>query len=716
MKKGLYLRYLLLLLLLPKPLFAQLSTVDSLELELNKSTGINRVEILLKLSDLYLSRNPEQAFIDSRKAVSLATSLGDENWLGKSYRSLGVCYSDRRDHDSSKFCLDKALTFIPKDAMTYYFLGENEWLNGDYMSCTTYYKVGEKYAIENLDMKSLAIIYYSFSEYYRYNTEMDSAQYYISLSLKILERSNLYKDLAVAYNMQAEIYRNKGEYKRALDTYIKTAQIAYQVVDSNRIGYCFSRMGYIYYMQELYDDAEKYLLKSLEISRTVKNGSLELFILKTLTDMYSVLADVSKCKYYAALCIRIGKEQSDPTGEALAYSSLSNLFYRIHQNDSAMFYANKSYKIAQQNHDDLNMLNALLNKLPLEFESGNYSEVINLTKEGIRLAEMTQAMEQLKDIYKYRYYAYEKIGNKSQALDAFALYKMYEDSLQNTDVSIGVHKSQLEMNYQDKRLADTIVYIENVERSERKVLLANQRSESTIIIGAVVVLSLSAILLIIWLTSLKRKKLNRSLAKANEEKELLLKEIHHRVKNSLQMVSSLLSLQKTHSGKKSFDELIDESQVKIHNISIVHELLYQSTSFSKINLQQYIDQLTTHILKTFNQDKEIRVVKNIEPLEISLDQSVPLALVINEIITNSVKYAFKGKDEGIITMDCKKQDDIIEIRIADNGIGMNGDESDKSEGIGIKLIRGFVNQLRGELKYGNNNGCFFVFSFPDNQE
>ncbi len=71
------------------------------------------------------------------RAVNLANSLGDNEWLGKSYRSLGLCYSDRGDHDSSKLCLDKALTFIPNNAMTYYFLGENEWLNGDYPTCTS---------------------------------------------------------------------------------------------------------------------------------------------------------------------------------------------------------------------------------------------------------------------------------------------------------------------------------------------------------------------------------------------------------------------------------------------------------------------------------------------------------------------------------------------------------------------------------------------------
>jgi two-component sensor histidine kinase len=698
--------------------YSQLAMPDSLE-QVLQQPGLSKkeqVDVLLQLSDLYLSRNPDKSFEYSKQAVFISSSLNEPELLGKSYRSLGNFYSDKGEQDSSRFFLEKALVYIPDDPLSYFFLGQNEWFNGDYMVSNRYYVLAEKAAIQRSDLKTLASIYTAFSEYYRYNQDFVLAQHYIDLSLRILERSTLYGDQAMAYNIQAEIYRTKGDYENALKVYTKTARIAYQILDSNRIGYCFSRMGYIYYMQDDFYHAEIYLVKSLELAEKVKGRHLKLFALKALADMYSNIGNIDKCKEYTRLCLTAGVELEDPTAEALAYSALSNLFYRTHQKDSAAIYADKAYVIAKENNDDINILNAILNKLPLEFENDQFEQVIRLTKEGIELVKQTETMEHLRDLYKYQYQSYEETGRNADAFIAFKKYKMYEDSLQNTNVNVGLHTSLLEMSYQDKHLTDTLIYLENTQRAEQEILLQKQRSEFFIAIGLIVAGLLFIIIFIIWTTSIKRKKMNFSLAESNQDKELLLKEIHHRVKNSLQTVSSLLNLQKTKADNGILHALIDESQLKINNIAIVHELLYQSSSFRKINLKDYVNKLTDHIRTTYaDEKKEINIIKNIEPIEISLDKSVPLALIINEIVTNSFKYAFNNRESGIIEINCRKTDNRVWVEIKDNGVGLP-DHQSVDTGMGFVLIEGFVRQLKGELNYGTNNGCFFVFSFPDKEK
>ncbi len=698
--------------------WAQFQNLDSLELLLNKEklSDDKRVNLLLEISELCLSQNPHKSILYIKEAVEISTRIQNTELLGLSYRLLGNYYSYEGDYDSCMLFLNKTLEQNPDDATAWFYYGQNEWYNGSTEDkCVLYYSRAENIARKQSDFKLLAIIYYSYSDYYRYTQKDSIAQYYISLSIKILEKSSLLSDLATAYNIQAEIYRKKGEYKHALETYIKTAKIAYQVLDSTRIGYCFGRMGYVYYMQNNFPLAEKFLIRSLDISENVRGRNMKLFALKALTDMFSNLADEKKCLYYANICLKEGLEMKEETAVSLVYSSLSNLYYRSHKADSAQYYANKAYEFAKEHDDPINMVNAILNKVPLEFESGNYKEVINLTTEGIEIAEYLETMEHLRDLYQYRYRAYEKLNNKTASFEAFDKYKMFEDSLRYDGVELGIKESELEIGYQDKHLADTLVYIENAQKSKQEILLQKQRSTYSIVIGFIVAVLLLVIIWIIWTTSKKRKKLNLSLAESNHVKELLLKEIHHRVKNSLQVVSSLLNLQKTYAERKTFDELIDESQAKIGNIAIVHELLYQSGTFTKINLRQYIDKLGNHILQTLSDpNKKVNIIKDIEDIEISLDKSVPLALVVNEIVTNSVKYAFKDRNEGVIRIECSRRGGMIEVRINDDGPGLPDTKLNSGKGIGITLIKGFIKQLKGELDYGNNNGCFFVFSFPDN--
>lgn len=697
-------------------LTAQAQNIDSLTLLLHKKdiTKEKRIELLLKLSSLHLSNRSDTSFLYSTEAVNISRTIGNKELLGFSYRSLGNYYSAKDNYDSCKYFLNLALKNIPNDASTYFYLGDNEFFRGTEDRCLSYFNQAKIISIKKKEYKTLAIVYSSLSEYYRLKQNYSLAQRYINLSIQLLKNTTFYSDLAWSYNLQAEIYRMKGDYKQALEIYIKTAQIAYKILDSTRIGYCYSRMGYIYYMQNDTVKAESYILKSFDLAKKIKSKNLKLFSLKLLTDIYSNKGDVTKCTSYAKQCLALAIESNDLITQAFVYSSQSNLFHKVQQYDSATYYANKSYNLSKTNKDVVNLINSIINKIQVEFKLNNYLSVITLTDEGIILAKEAEMMEDLADLHKYQYMAHEKLNNKKAFFEAFYNYKQISDSLYKSDITLELQKSQLEIKYQEKHLADTLVYIKKAYAVNQEMIIRKQQSTFTFVIGLIVTVLLLIIIFIIWNSSMKRKKLNLSLVESNIEKELLLKEIHHRVKNSLQVVSSLLNLQKTKVQYKNFNELMDESQIKIENIAIVHELLYQTNSFKKINLQQYIDKLSNHILQTLNtENRQISIVKNIENIEISLNNSVPLALVFNEIVTNSVKYAFNTTNKGVIDISCFKINEVIHVKIKDNGLGLSESQFKNNKGIGIKLIEGFIKQLKGELKYGNDNGCFFVFSFHD---
>jgi len=191
-----------------------------------------------------------------------------------------------------------------------------------------------------------------------------------------------------------------------------------------------------------------------------------------------------------------------------------------------------------------------------------------------------------------------------------------------------------------------------------------------------------------------------------EEKEWLMKEIHHRVKNNLQIVISLLNTQSSFLNDKVAYNAIRESQHRMQSISLIHQKLYQSDSLALVNMPAYISDLVQYLSETFDIRSRIRFEMAIDPIELDVTKSVPLGLILNEAITNSIKYAFADNGEGLISIRLVElSEGSYGLTIRDNGIGLavNSDIS-KSKTLGMSLMRGLSKQLSGSFSVENNDG------------
>lgn len=200
------------------------------------------------------------------------------------------------------------------------------------------------------------------------------------------------------------------------------------------------------------------------------------------------------------------------------------------------------------------------------------------------------------------------------------------------------------------------------------------------------------------------------------EKETLLKEVHHRVKNNLQIITSLLSLQSGYFDDEKSKALFLQSQYRINSMGMIHELLYQTENLSKIDYKKYIYDLSHSLLNSFK-GPDSKIVINIDSPDIffNIDTSIPLGLLINEILTNSFKYGLIGK-EGVISIKLRQLNRLNYIlEIGDNGIGFSDDVNfSNSNSLGLKLIHNLTLQLRGDLKKDNSEpGTNYVISFQE---
>ena len=208
------------------------------------------------------------------------------------------------------------------------------------------------------------------------------------------------------------------------------------------------------------------------------------------------------------------------------------------------------------------------------------------------------------------------------------------------------------------------------------------------------------------------KKADDKLKASLNEKELLLKEIHHRVKNNMQIISSLLSLQSKYIEDNSTIQILKESEVRIKAMSLVHESIYLSDNLSSIPFQSYIQRLVMDIIIQYNA-QWITPKFNIEDIIFNIETAIPCGLIITELVTNSIKYAFLKK-EGIIKVEFTREADKLKLTVSDNGMGLPEHLlHEKSNSLGILLVKMLVNQLEGELKIDNANGTTFTIIFKE---
>ena len=215
-------------------------------------------------------------------------------------------------------------------------------------------------------------------------------------------------------------------------------------------------------------------------------------------------------------------------------------------------------------------------------------------------------------------------------------------------------------------------------------------------------------------TSINEQKIaNRQIQKSLQEKEVLLREIHHRVKNNMQIISSLLLLSSQNIEDKKSIEILSDSQNRIHSMALIHEKLYQSENLAQINMNEYINDIASNLFNSYGKGN-IKLEQNVENYPLNIDTAVPVGLIINELITNSLKYAFPQGRKGTIKIAFKSIDpNMLQLSISDDGIGIQKDlDIRNTKSLGLHLVTALAeNQLHGELILNRNRGTEFQINF-----
>jgi two-component sensor histidine kinase len=459
--------------------------------------------------------------------------------------------------------------------------------------------------------------------------------------------------------------------------------------DTDRIIHFYNDMGVFYNKQKNSDSAEYYFIKAQNL--------------------------LSKKQ------VQKGKELQYAFFKGLLDGNLGLSYYNKGDLKKAITLLKKDvyYSIKSDNFESAFNSYILLVECYIDENNSRFARLYIDTTEALLNTKLYKTNLKLKLIpVLAKYYTFVK-DYKNASL-SYQNYNRMKDSLTFVETERDVINQGLSFNVEQRELAfsEQEKITKEAEAKETK----QKYFKATLIVGVLILLIIIAFLIVNnrrtrlreIQVSFKNQQIqtqNTQIEQSLKEKEALIKEIHHRVKNNLQIITSMLNLQIGKINDEKIEGIFFEAKQRINAIALTHQMLYQKTTISNINLVEYVETLVRQIEAAMSTTK-IEIVTKLEPTDerLTIDGAVPLGLIINELLTNSYKHAFPQSKKGIIIVSLIENKETFTIKVSDNGIGLpeNFDQSE-SKTLGMELVYILVEQLDSKLIVESDNGSVFMF-------
>lgn len=524
----------------------------------------------------------------------------------------------------------------------------------------------------------------------------------------------------IHYNTEAlaMVTMFQGKFGEPLKYILQTIKVAESCRDSIGWGYFYSRLSFLYdaegRQKESFDMAQK-AMKRFRIDRNPT-------IYNVLNQVVNYLNADGRAKEALNLTLDMSKKMGIPSNiseQIFYYHTLSNSYLYTGNLDLAETYLKKMDSletIAEGIRGPLRRISINDQYAIILFRRGEYRRSRELFEKHFTPVSLA-ARDLPSDLAAYRWL----ISIDSALGDKASEASHYEKYTQLLDSSFRVTKirqaEELRVMYETQEKQDQITLLHEQAILERANLKQAKLVKNLTLGGIAAVIIIAGLLY--WQNRLKQKNnkiithKNEQLQKLLTDREWLLKEIHHRVKNNLQIVMSLLNSQAIYINNDAAFTAIQDSKRRVYAMSLIHQKLYQSENIASIAMPEYINELVNHVRESFDAGNRIVFEQDIEPLDLDVSQAIPLGLIINESIVNAIKYAFPGDREGMVSISLRHNGpDQLLLSISDNGVGLPADlDILENNSLGFDLVQGLAKQLKGRFNITSDDGLRITISF-----
>ena len=619
------------------------------------------------------------------------------------------------------------------------------------------------------DDTSLGKAYYELSLYYDYDFKPNTVATrcaYVQLAIPPFERAGAINDLGNAYKVLADLHHLVNEYAQALKE-IEVSLKYYKISHYKRLEGVYDLYGQLYYARGDYKEAQGYELMALKTANSNEDAGPQLCEIENNVGLTMFkLNDFQAAQPHFKNALRIAEKEHDNETIYALTAHVVETYIALHQpKEGLAFFKSIERAFKQPTTDRWETLGYLyktylsLYTILGQYEAGQYycDQLINKTRQRgvdvfklngyyeeiikylIATRNIPAALKYLKSNEELLESIHDNIGlsrnynlwfsldtaqgNYRSAVGNILKEKLIDDTVLNAAKTNAVR--QLEIQYESEKKENDIRLkdqeIKGLMESERlrQVNLEQTRFTRNLMVGTSLLLALLGSVLFLQYKQKRKANIvitnrNEQLGHLLEEKEWLVREVHHRVKNNLQMVISLLNIQSSYLDDDAAILAIKDSQRRMQAMSLIHQKLYQDNNVSVIDMPTYINELITYLKEMFTSATWIYFEQDVAPVQLDVAQAIPVGLILNEVIINSIKYAFDQNDNGIIRVSlCASDDHHLVLIVSDNGRGLPENfNAFESRSLGMSLVTELVKQLEGSLRFLNDGGAKMIVVFP----
>lgn len=659
---------------------------------------------LVQLSNLWV-RNKSRDFLDILTSLKQIAEKKDNKLLKtNTYHQFALAYTNLRKYDSAHLFYKKAFS-------------ENKQLKNQ--------------ALQGILLNDVAYCFYV-------QNILDSSLIYYEQALDIKQKLGNKKNIATTLNGIGLVYRTRNNLETAIEYYNKALKI-YESLNSSETLSVLMNIATIYNLDKKYDSANSLFKQVYQQAEKAKNTNM------MLTSRINLAIGLNyQAKYAEALPIFLELEQNpivkkiEDLSNAIQYG-LGQAYAGLHQCEKAIPILEKCLNMRFKN-TKFQSLAAITHLLyECEKQNNNYVkalahyEQLKIYSDSIISAKNLENINELKTKYQTKEKEQQiEILNKDNQLKDLSLQQQYQTILlkdaqnkqkqqeiellnsENILKEVSLQQQQQALELTEAKSIKAVQKADLLQKENTLNILTIKNEKRTKLLFGLGLGCISIIAGFVLLLYIQKKQASRLLeakndiiSKSLEEKEVLLKEIHHRVKNNLQVVSSLLNLQTRNINDATALAAIKEGRDRVRSMALLHQNLYQDNNLTGVDVKNYIELLAQSLLQSYNINTEtIGLITNVQELQLDVETVLPIGLILNELISNALKYAFdesaqKGKLEVIL----QQQNNQLVLEVKDNGKGLPADWNyNNLTSLGYQLIKSFVQKMKGELIVTNNSG------------
>jgi len=549
---------------------------------------------------------------------------------------------------------------------------------------------------KQLSKKETALLYTDLSFYH---PDFEKGLLYAKKALKISENMNDGLLQAEAWDQISRIQRLQGNNSESLESAFNALKFFESIDLKQEIAVSYGRIGVNFLKEKDFLNSIIYFKKSKNTYETIDEFENLPITYLNLGEAYRLNNNTDSAYYYFKKSLGLAQHNNDKLVEYYAFGNLGIIHSKKSELKSAEFNLKESIK-GFKTYDDFYPIAAFGAELgKVHLKQNKFKKAEKEFTKALIISKKASLKEQIRDINKLLSNFYSGQKSYKKALYHQKQFQTYQDSLVNKE---NVKKiEQLKAGYEIDKRETKIGLLNKVNNTQKKWVFS-------LAIGVATFLVLASLL---FLSRKKIRKANTILAiqkeeisKREQEKAWLLRELNHRVKNNLQMVASLLNLQSNKLSGHPAQEAIIIGKQRVEALSLVHRKLYQEGVDTRINIKDYITELVLGLFHAYNAEFKPEI-KISDKVSVNIDSAIPLALIVNEIIINCLKYAFQGIENPTLNVEITElPEQRLALHIWDNGVGFD-ENAEMKDSLGMKIINSLTRQLDGSVTHFNKNGA-----------